>query len=156
MILPSPWSKKRKGDCVGHHISSRGGQNDDFRPLTYTLGGGAWGAGTNMWHPETLASYELLPAPLATQIPTLWIHTSGGGGRGGGGSDIRLMSSIRPICECRCPPLLEITRNGLTAGCPKLATRRLSDVSVPGECCHDWTAQNDTRKTSPPFRIYKS
>jgi hypothetical protein len=42
---------------------------------------------------------------LATQIPTLWIHTSGGGG-GWGGSDIRSMSSIRPICKCRCPPLL--------------------------------------------------
>ncbi len=41
--------------------------------------GGAWGAGTNMWHPETPDSCESLPAPLATQIPTLWIHTSGGG-----------------------------------------------------------------------------
>jgi hypothetical protein len=38
--------------------------------------------------------------PLATQIPILWIHTSGGGG-----SDIRSMSSIGPICKCRCPPL---------------------------------------------------
>ncbi len=47
------------------------------------LGGGAWGAGTNMWHPETPASYESLPAPLATQIPTLWILTSGGRGCGG-------------------------------------------------------------------------
>ncbi len=53
----------------------------DFWPLS--LGGGAWGAGTNMWHPETPASYELLPAPLATQIPTLWIHKSGGRGHGG-------------------------------------------------------------------------
>ncbi len=26
-------------------------------------------------------------------------------GRGVGGSDIRSMSSIRPICKCRCPPL---------------------------------------------------
>ncbi len=49
----------------------------------YPRGGGAWGAGTNMWHPETPASYASLPAPLATQIPTLWIHTSGRGpGRG--------------------------------------------------------------------------
>ncbi len=47
------------------------------------LGGGAWGAGTNMWHPEAPASFESLPASLATQIPTLWIHTSGGRGRGG-------------------------------------------------------------------------
>ncbi len=75
----------------------------DLWPLP--LGGGAWGAGTNMWHPETPASYEWLPAPLATQIPTLWIHTFGGKGRGGG-SDIRSMSSIRPICKCRCPPLM--------------------------------------------------
>ncbi len=63
--------------------TSSGGQNDNFRPLTYTFGGGAWVAGTNMWHTETPASYESLPAPLATQIPTLWIHTSGGRGRGG-------------------------------------------------------------------------
>ncbi len=69
------------------------------------LGGGAWGVGTNMWHPETPASYESLPAPLATQIPTLCILTSGGRGRGGGGSDIRSMSSIGPICKCGCPPL---------------------------------------------------
>jgi hypothetical protein len=27
------------------------------------------------------------------------------GGGGVGGSDIRSMSSIRPICKCRCPPL---------------------------------------------------
>ncbi len=52
----------------------------DLWPIPW--GGGAWGAGTNMWHPETPASYESLPAPLATQIPTLWIHTSGGGGGG--------------------------------------------------------------------------
>ncbi len=57
-----------------------------WRILTFDLypcGGGAWGAGTNMWHPETPASYESLPAPLATQIPTLWIHSSVGWGRGG-------------------------------------------------------------------------
>ncbi len=47
---------------------------------------------------------ESLPAPLATQILTLWIHTSGGRGCEGG-SDIRSMSSIRPICKCWCPPL---------------------------------------------------
>ena len=47
------------------------------------LKGGAWGEGTNMWHPETPASYESLPAPLATQILTLLIHTSEGRGRGG-------------------------------------------------------------------------
>jgi hypothetical protein len=64
-------------------VVSRGGQNDDFRPLISTLGGGALGAGTNMGHPETPACYESLPAPLATQIPTLWMHKSGGEGRGG-------------------------------------------------------------------------
>ncbi len=72
----------------------------DLWPLPW--GGGAWGAGTNMWHPETPASCESLPAPLATHIPTLWIHAWGGGG-----SDIRSMSSMRPISKCRCPPLLE-------------------------------------------------
>jgi hypothetical protein len=36
-----------------------------------------------MLHPETPASYESLPAPLATQILTLWVHTSEGRGRGG-------------------------------------------------------------------------
>ncbi len=45
----------------------------DLTPVPW--GGGAWGAGTNIWHPETPASY--------TQIPTLWIHSSGrGAGRG--------------------------------------------------------------------------
>ncbi len=33
-----------------------------------------------------------------------------------GGSDIRSMSSIRPICKCRCPPL--VIRTGGTAGSP--------------------------------------
>jgi hypothetical protein len=32
---------------------------------------------------ETTASYESLPAPPATQIPTLCIHKSGGRGRVG-------------------------------------------------------------------------
>jgi hypothetical protein len=32
---------------------------------------------------DILRRYESLPAPLATQIPTLWIRTSGGRGRGG-------------------------------------------------------------------------
>ncbi len=53
----------------------------DLWPLP--LGGGAWGAGTNMWHPEIPASYESLPTILDTQIPTLWVHISGGRGRGG-------------------------------------------------------------------------
>ncbi len=53
----------------------------DLWPLP--LGGGAWGAETNMWHPKTLASYESLSAPLSAQIITLWKHISGGRGRGG-------------------------------------------------------------------------
>ncbi len=80
-------------------VRPRGGQNDDFWPFTYTLGG-HW-MQRQICDVLTSASYESLPAPLATQIPTLWIHTSGGGGS----SDIRSMSSIRPICKCRCPPL---------------------------------------------------
>ncbi len=32
-----------------------------------------------------------------------YIHLGGGGA--GGSSDIRSMSSIRPICKCRCPQL---------------------------------------------------
>ncbi len=53
----------------------------DLWPLP--LGGGAWDAGTNMWHPEAPASYESFPSPRDTQIPTLWMHTPGGRGRGG-------------------------------------------------------------------------
>ncbi len=41
--------------------TASGGQNDDFRGWPIPLGGGAWGAGTNMWHSETPASYEPLP-----------------------------------------------------------------------------------------------
>jgi hypothetical protein len=48
------------------------------------------------------AMNRFLPLP-ATQIPTLWIHTTGRGG--GGCSDIGSMSSIQPICKCQCPPL---------------------------------------------------
>jgi 3-deoxy-D-manno-octulosonic acid (KDO) 8-phosphate synthase len=68
----------------------RGGHNDDFRPLTYTL----WG-GEGMWCRDKYVTYV-----------TLWIHTSGGGD-----SDIRSMSSIRPICQCRCPQFLRAMDN---------------------------------------------
>ncbi len=54
------------------------GKMTNFNLWPLPWGGGAWGAGTNMWHPETPASYESLTAPLATQIPTLWIHKPGG------------------------------------------------------------------------------
>jgi hypothetical protein len=99
--LPSPLLREQLV-CLSPAVV---GKMTTFDLWPIPLGGGAWGAGTNMWHPETPASYESLPAPLATQIPTLCIHTSGGRGCGGG-SDIRSMSSIRPICKCRCPPLL--------------------------------------------------
>ncbi len=39
----------------------------------------------------------------------VYIHLGGGGV---GGSDFRSMSSIRPICKCRCPPLLIIHFGG--------------------------------------------
>ncbi len=62
----------------------------------FDLGGGAWGAGTNMWHPDTPASYESLPAPFwPHRFPHFgYIHLGGGG------------VGIQPICKCRCPPLL--------------------------------------------------
>ncbi len=66
-----------------------------------TWGGGGMGCRdkyATSWH--QLAMNRFLPL-LATQISTLWIHKS----EGAGGSDIRSMSSIRPICKCRCPPL---------------------------------------------------
>ncbi len=63
-------------------LSGSCGQNDDFRPLTYTLGGRGMGCRDKYVTYWTPASYESLPAPLATQIPTLWIHKSGGWGRG--------------------------------------------------------------------------
>ncbi len=59
------------------------GQMTIFDLWPIPLGGGAWGAGTNMWHPETSASYASLSAPQATQIPILCKHTSGWRGHGG-------------------------------------------------------------------------
>jgi hypothetical protein len=72
-----------------------------------------------MWHPESPASYESLPAPLATQIPTLWIHTSRGGGAGGCSED-----------RCRAFDLFasvdaHLWVEGTTSGTPK-ATRTLA------------------------------
>ncbi len=52
----------------------------DLWPLSW--GGGAWGAVTNMWHPETsaIAMNRFLPL-LATQIPHFgYIHMGVGGG----------------------------------------------------------------------------
>ncbi len=67
----------------GGHFVTVVGKMTTFDLWPLPLGGGAWGAGTNMWHPEISASYESLPTPLATQIPTLWVHISWGSGRGG-------------------------------------------------------------------------
>jgi hypothetical protein len=132
--------------CTIHckkRLATRGGQNDDFGPLTYTLGGGGGvqlhGVQEQICDILTQDSYESLPALLATQIPTLWIHTWGGG------SDIRAMSSIRPICKCRCPPLLATfpsparmsltrTKVSLQTGKIKLFPPRESLVSdIPAE-----------------------
>jgi hypothetical protein len=82
-----------------------------------------------MLHPETPASYESLPAHLATQIPTLWIHTSGGEG---GGSDIRSMLSIRPISKCQCPPLLGTLLLPAGQGLPPVLLNWLKDAGVQG------------------------
>jgi hypothetical protein len=50
----------------------------------------------------------------------VYIHLGGGGV---GGSDIRSMSSIRPIRKCRCPPLMQrFAQNSSFAIC--LALRR--------------------------------
>jgi hypothetical protein len=85
-------------------VRPRGGQNVNCWPLTYTLGGEGHGVQGQICKYVTswpqLGTNRFLPL-LATQIPTLWIHTSGGRGS----SDIISMSSIRPICKCRCPPL---------------------------------------------------
>jgi hypothetical protein len=61
---------------------SRGGQKDDFRPLTYTLGEGRG----QICHILTPASYESLTAPSDHRFPHFgYIHLGGGGGGGGGG-----------------------------------------------------------------------
>ncbi len=71
----------------------------DLWPIPW--GGEAWGAGTNMWHPVTPASYESLPAPSGHTFPHFgYIHRGGGGD-----SDNRSMWHIWPIFNCRCPPL---------------------------------------------------
>ncbi len=78
------------------------------------LGGGAWGAGQicDIMRPQ-LAMNRFLPL-WPHRFPHFgYIHLGGGGV---GGSDIRSMSSIRPICKCRCPPLLSGEEGGAGAG----------------------------------------
>jgi hypothetical protein len=95
-------------DCLEPEVGKMRPSNVDlYLYLHHGGGGGHWVQGA--WGPQ-LAMNRFLPL-LATQIPTLWIHTSGG--EGGGGSDIRSMSSIRPICKCRCPPLSGTVVNSL-------------------------------------------
>ncbi len=66
------------------HISYRGGQNDDFPPLNYTLGGGGGhGVQGQICDILTPASYKSLPAPSGhTDSHTLDTCICGGGGGG--------------------------------------------------------------------------
>ncbi len=86
MIADRRWGRKTADNCQRFHLlvgfKAEVGKMTTFDLWPIPSGGGAWGAGTKMWHPETPASYESLPAPLATQIPTLrigYIHMGGGG-----------------------------------------------------------------------------
>ncbi len=115
----------------------------DLWPLP--LGGGARGAGKNMWHPETPATYESLPAPLATQILTLWIHKFGGGGVGGALILDRcrafdLFESVDAhLCSKPywCPPVW-VTLTILVAICWRWALPDSLDTgfSTPSGTCH--------------------
>ncbi len=57
-----------------------GGQNDDFLPLTYTLGGGAWGQGQicDILRPQ-LAMNRFLPLWPHRFPHFAYIHLGGGG-----------------------------------------------------------------------------
>ncbi len=86
-------------------VYSSGGQNDDFRPLTSTLGGeghGVQGQICDILRPQ-LAMKCFLPL-WQHRFPHFGYIYLGGGGVGG--LWYRSMSSIRPICKCRCPPLV--------------------------------------------------
>jgi hypothetical protein len=64
-------------------VKSRGGQKDDFRPLTYTLGEGGHGVQGQISHILTPASYESLPAPSGHRFPHFgYINLRGGEGEG--------------------------------------------------------------------------
>jgi hypothetical protein len=105
-----------------------GGQNDDFRPLTFTLGGR--GMGCRDKYVTFLDASELWIASYPTghtDSHTLGTYIWGEGAWGG--SDIRSMSCIRPICKCRCPPLL-VGLFLLNGRCSKLPTRRLISNSI--------------------------
>ncbi len=76
------WLGRGGGGGNGPHAEVGKMTTFNLLPLSWG-GGGAWGVVTNMWHLETPASYESLPAPFGHTDPTLWIHTYGGGGQGG-------------------------------------------------------------------------
>ncbi len=63
-----------ENDNSGTAIKISGGQNDDFRPLTYSipLGGGAWGAGTICDNSGTLQ--VLMPTSDKNVIPLAECH----------------------------------------------------------------------------------
>jgi hypothetical protein len=63
---------------------ARGGQKDDFRPLTSTLGEGGHGVQGQICHILTPVSYSSLPAPSGHRFPHFgYIHLKGRGGGGG-------------------------------------------------------------------------
>jgi hypothetical protein len=77
--------------CQHANNMASGGQNDDFRQICDIL------------RPQ-IDMNRFLPL-WPHRFPRFGHIHLGGGGGGGGGSDIRSMSSIRPICKCRCPSL---------------------------------------------------
>ncbi len=98
----------------------------------YPGGGGGHGVLGQICHILTPASYESLPAPSGHRFPHFGnIHL------GGGGSDIRSMSSIRPICKCRCPTLYRL---------PCLGAAQLRAPGKP-KCCNCWYVTKCTQNT---------
>jgi hypothetical protein len=73
-------------------LADSGGQNDDFRPLTYTLGGRGMGC-----RDKYVTSCMRLQLAM-NRFLHLWPHRFPHFGY-----------ILRPICKCRCPPLLADT-----------------------------------------------
>ncbi len=72
----------------------------DRWPIPWGEGHGVQGQICDILRPQQL---WIASCPSGhTDSRTLYTYIWGGGG---GGSDIRSMSSIWPICKCRCPPL---------------------------------------------------
>ncbi len=70
-------------DSTVSEAAGRGGQNEDFRPLTYTLGGGGDGVQGKICDILTPASYESLTALSGHTYPHTLDTYIRGGGRGG-------------------------------------------------------------------------